>query len=237
MDEHAEWDGRYAESERIWSGEPNGALVAEIAGMPPGRVLDVGCGEGADAIWLAGQGWTVTALDASSVAMARAESHAADAGVEVTFVQSGLLDAGLEPGSFDLVSALYPALRHTPEHDTEGILLNLVNPGGTLLFVHHLMDHHQHEGHDHGDHDHADNDRFDPADYVGVQDMRDRLESGWVIDVHEERDRHISGGRGAGHSRDVVLRARRGAQPDHELEVLEVDQDVPPRPEETIADA
>ena len=54
------WEDRYA-GEQVWSGQPNGALVAEVTGMTPGRALDVGCGEGADAVWLAEQGWQVTA--------------------------------------------------------------------------------------------------------------------------------------------------------------------------------
>src|SRR6478672_469198 len=61
----AEWDRRYNDQEQLWSGRPNGALVAEVAGLTPGRVLDVGCGEGADAIWLASRGWDVTALEVS----------------------------------------------------------------------------------------------------------------------------------------------------------------------------
>ena len=65
----ARWDGRYADREQLWSGQPNGALVAEVAVLSPGRVLDVGCGEGADAVWLATAGWDVTALDVSGVAL------------------------------------------------------------------------------------------------------------------------------------------------------------------------
>ncbi|MGB3763940.1 MAG: class I SAM-dependent methyltransferase [Ornithinimicrobium sp.] len=204
MDEHQEWDERYAESDRIWSGEPNGALIAEVTDMAPGRVLDVGCGEGADAIWLAQHGWRVTALDVSTVALDRARTHAAEAGVDVQFVHSGLLDADFRAGSFDLVSALYPALRHTPDHDTEGVLLALVSSGGTVLFVHHALDH---------EHAHVDEaPRFDPADYVGVGDVRQRLDSDWVVDVDEERDRAITGGGGAHHVRDLVLRAHRNRQ-------------------------
>ncbi len=205
MDEHEEWDARYAESDRVWSGEPNGALIAEITGMPPGRVLDVGCGEGADAIWLAQQGWTVVALDVSGVAMARGRAHASAAGVEVDFVHSGLLDAGLKPGSFDLVSALYPALRHTDARDTEGLLLDLVAPLGTLLFVHHVLNGHHHGSEGHEEHQHS----FDPADYVMVDDVRDRLDAEWIVDIDEERDRTISGGDGARHDRDRVLRVHR----------------------------
>ncbi len=208
MDERAEWDERYAESDKIWSGQPNGALIAEVAGMPPGRVLDVGCGEGADAIWLAQQGWTVTALDVSAVALNRARGHAAGAGVEVNFLLSGLLDADLKPSSFDLVAALYPALRHTDEHDTEGVLLNLVAPGGTLLFVHHALDDEHY--HDHSEqHIEASGPRFDPADYVGVADVSARLGSAWALDVDEERDRSVTGGGGARHVRDLIVRAHR----------------------------
>lgn len=75
------WDERYRESHRIWSGKPNAALVREVEGLAPGRALDLGCGEGADAVWLAREGWQVTATDISRVALDRAAEHAADAGV------------------------------------------------------------------------------------------------------------------------------------------------------------
>lgn len=115
----SEWDGRYADREQLWSGQPNGALVAEVDGLTPGRVLDVGCGEGADAVWLAGCGWEVTGLEVSGVALDRAAGHARDAGVAVRSVHAGLVEAALPPGSFDLVCALYPALLRTPDAAAE----------------------------------------------------------------------------------------------------------------------
>lgn len=138
-DAAAEWDERYAGAQQVWSGRPNGALVAEVAGLEPGRALDVGCGEGADAIWLATHGWQVTALDASGVALQRAALHAEQAGAHVQWRHAGLLDAGLPPAAFDLVAALYPALRRTdPDDDAaERALLAALAPGGTLLVVHH----------------------------------------------------------------------------------------------------
>lgn len=84
----AEWDERYGAAERVWSGEPNGALVAEVADLEPGRVLDVGCGEGADAVWLARRGRQVTGLDVSGIALVRAERHAGEAGVDVTWIHA-----------------------------------------------------------------------------------------------------------------------------------------------------
>lgn len=118
-----EWDGRYAEMRQLWSGRPNGALVAEVSDLAPGRVLDVGCGEGADAVWLARRGWDVTALDVSGVALAWAAEHASEAGVDVRWVHAGLVEAALPAGSFDLVSAQYPALLRTPGFDAEHTLL------------------------------------------------------------------------------------------------------------------
>jgi 2-polyprenyl-3-methyl-5-hydroxy-6-metoxy-1,4-benzoquinol methylase len=79
----AEWDNRYSDRQQLWSGQPNGSLVAEVAGLTPGRVLNVGCGEGADAVWLARRGWDVTALEVSGVALERAAGHARDAGLAV----------------------------------------------------------------------------------------------------------------------------------------------------------
>ena len=198
--QQAEWDTIYSERDQLWSGQPNGALVTETADLTPGRVLDVGCGEGADAIWLAGQGWDVTGLDVSMVALERARKHARDAGVSVAWVLAGLAEAALTPASFDLVSAQYPALPRTPDSAAERALLTAVAPGGVLLLVHHAgMDKHQPE-----------DGRFDPADYVWPAMVAALLDDDWQVELNEERPRNApEGGAGAHHTDDVVLRARR----------------------------
>ena len=139
------WDERYRSAARIWSGEPNPQLVAEVAGRPPGRALDVGCGEGADAIWLARQGWTVVATDISSVALERGAQHARDTDpalpARIEWRQADLLAGPPEPASFDLVSAQFMQL--PPELRTRLFtgLIAAVRPGGTLLVVgHHPSD-------------------------------------------------------------------------------------------------
>jgi SAM-dependent methyltransferase len=194
----AVWDERYAEQERMWSGNPNGALVAETDGLTPGRALDVGCGEGADATWLAGQGWQVTALDVSAVALDRARQHAGDAGI--AWVHSGLVDADLPRGSFDLVSAFYPVLDRSDAQTAEHLLLDLVAPGGVLLFVHHA---------DMDSHDHHDS-PFDPKGFVWPSMVTPLLGDGWEVLVDERRPRVVpEGGAGAHHVDDLVLKARR----------------------------
>jgi len=196
----AEWDKRYADQERLWSGQPNGALVAEIAGLTPGRVLDVGCGEGADAVWLARGGWDVTALEVSGIALERAAGHGRDAGVAVRWVHAGLAEAMLPPASFDLVSAQYPALLRTPDAAAERALLAAVAPGGVLLLVHHAgMETQQ-----------PDEGGFDPADYVWPVMVAALLNDDWEVELDEQRPRVVpEGGAGAHHTDDVVLRARR----------------------------
>ncbi len=199
-----EWDRRYTDREQLWSGQPNGALVAEVVGLRPGRVLDVGCGEGADAVWLARGGWDVSALEVSGVALERAVQHAQDAGVPITWIHAGLAEAGLPSASFDLVSAQYPALLRTSDAAAERALLGAVAPGGVLLLVHHAgMESRP------ADDDGVDN-GFDPADYVWPSMVAALLDDHWEVERYERRPRVVpDGGAGAHHAEDVVLRARR----------------------------
>ncbi|MCX5399969.1 bifunctional 2-polyprenyl-6-hydroxyphenol methylase/3-demethylubiquinol 3-O-methyltransferase UbiG [Streptomyces sp. NBC_00102] len=133
------WDERYRRSDRIWSGNPNTVLVREVSGVRPGRALDLGCGEGADAVWLAGLGWQVTATDLSRVALERAAVHAADAGVaDRVDWQWHDLGASFPDGEFDLVSAQF--LHSMADLPRERILRRAaaaVAPGGILLVVGH----------------------------------------------------------------------------------------------------
>ena len=136
------WDDRYRSAGRLWSGQPNPQLVAQAAGLAPGRALDAGCGEGADAIWLASRGWTVTAVDVSAVALERAAAHAAAQGDEIAgriaWRREDLLT--WDPGSrrFDLVSAQF---MHLPDAGSlHARLAAAVRPGGTLLIVAHHPD-------------------------------------------------------------------------------------------------
>jgi SAM-dependent methyltransferase len=195
-----EWDERYS-GEQVWSGRPNQALVAEVSELSPGRALDVGCGEGADTVWLAQQGWQVTALDISPKAVQRTESAAARAGVAVEGVASGLVDASLADASYDLVSAMYFVLLRTPTREAERRLLDLVVPGGTLLVVHHAdLDH---------DHDHES--AFRLEDYVTPDDVRAAAveRGGWEVVADERRDREPVEGAGSHHHGDLVVRLRR----------------------------
>ena len=198
-----DWDERYS-GERIWSGHPNGALLAEVAELSPGRALDVGCGEGADSVWLARQGWQVTALDISARAVERTEASATDAGVHVEGVAAGLLDAPLAEAGYDLVSAMYPALLRTPTAQAEQRLLSLVAPGGTLLVVHHADI----------DREHALAEGYDPDDYVSPDDVRALAvaRGDWEVVVDEHRERgNVLGGAGAHHHHDLVVRLARVA--------------------------
>ncbi len=193
------WDHRYSGDEQVWSGNPNIALVAEVAGLTPGAALDVGCGEGADSVWLAELGWQVTALDVSGVALDRARRAAEARGVAVHWLHAGLVEAELAPAGFDLVSAFYPALRKTADGVSERKLMASVAPGGTLLVVHHARI----------DRDMALAHGFAPDDYLSVDDVRRALTADFDLRVFEERERDMTTGGGAHHKHDVVLAAVR----------------------------
>lgn len=132
-----EWDALYTERESIWSGQPNAQLVAEAAALSPGTALDVGCGEGADAVWLARRGWDVTAADISAVALERARVHAAAAECQVAFVHADLVAAPPRAGAYDLVSAQFFQLTEPPRSEVLRGLGAAVRPRGHLLVVGH----------------------------------------------------------------------------------------------------
>jgi len=139
------WDERYRSAQRVWSGNPNPQLVAEVAERPPGRALDVGCGEGADAIWLARSGWTVVAADISGVALERAAQHAREADPaaagRIEWQRVDLLAQPPERGSFDLVSAQFIQLPEEQRTRLFTALAAAVRAGGMLLVVgHHPSD-------------------------------------------------------------------------------------------------
>jgi SAM-dependent methyltransferase len=196
-----EWDARYSERDgTMWSGRPNGRLVAEVADLSPGRALDVGCGEGADAIWLAQRGWEVTGIDISDVAVRRAREAAEGSGVAVEWISGDALQTSLPQQSFDLVSMQYPALPKAAGDAAVRTLLGTVRPDGLLLAVYHDLDDEHRE--------HMKSRGVDPADYVDVADLLALLGDDFALELHTVEPR-IDPPPGNPHIADVVVRARR----------------------------
>ena len=132
-----DWDRRYAEVENLWAKRPNRFLVAEVSSLAPGRALDLACGEGQNAIWLASLGWIVTGVDFSPVAIEKARGRAARDDLEVEFVCADLVEFRPEPRAHDLVIVFYI---HIPAAGRRVVLERAaaaVAPGGTFLLVGH----------------------------------------------------------------------------------------------------
>jgi thioredoxin reductase/SAM-dependent methyltransferase len=207
--EQADWDHRYAGPDRAWSGNPNGTLVHEITALSPGRALDVGAGEGADALWLAERGWKVTATDISGNALARVRAEAERRGLTVNLVRSDANDpAPFGNDTFDLVSLQYGSFKRTPDQRGLRNLLAAVAPGGTLLVVHHDLTPLRDAA------DAATQTRmYDPEAFVGVDEVAAALSADpetWNVEIHETRKRP-PGAASTHHVSDVVLRATRRA--------------------------
>jgi SAM-dependent methyltransferase len=200
------WDARYASAPAIWSGQPNPQLMAEAADLVASRALDVGCGEGADAVWLAGRGWRVTAVDLSYVALERAADHARSMGPDVagriTWRQADMTEEIAFDELFGLVSVQF---MHLPQPARDALyrrLADLVAPGGTLLVV----------GHHPSDLDTAAHVRphrgdllFRPEEIVALLDP-----SSWTVVAAESRPRTMIDGDGRTlQVADAVLVARR----------------------------
>lgn len=211
----AAWDERYSTKPKLWSGKPNPQLLREAAGLRPGKALDLGCGEGADAIWLAQQGWTVTAVDVSAVALERAAGHEKEFLDRESVHAQGVgtipsrihweqcdLEEWRPEDKFDLVSSQF---LHSPQMAWQGPLRTAtaaVKPGGTLLIVGHHPDRLPPWG------NHTSREMFyTPAELV--QELG--LDSpDWQLEVNTTRERMVSGP--DGHDAvigDTVLRATR----------------------------
>jgi SAM-dependent methyltransferase len=135
-----QWDERYASSEFTWSTQPNQFVAAELAGLPPGRALDVAAGEGRNTVWLAERGWHVTAVDFSRVGLEKGRKLSAARGVDedrVTWIVADLHDYQPEPACFELVLIAYAQVAP----DLRAALLArasaAVAPGGTMFVVGH----------------------------------------------------------------------------------------------------
>jgi SAM-dependent methyltransferase len=132
-----DWDRKHGEGGLLFGAEPNRFLVAEVAGLVPGRALDVACGSGRNAVWLASRGWRVTAFDFSDVALGKARALAAERGVEVDWAAADVLDWQPEAEAFDLVAVLYLQLPAEERRAALAAAAGAVAPGGTLLVVGH----------------------------------------------------------------------------------------------------
>jgi len=133
----ADWDRRYAAAELLWSAGPNRFVAEELGDLPPGRALDLACGEGRNAIWLAERGWRVTAVDFSAVALGKARRLAGVRGVDVDWVLADVRDYRPEAAAFDLVLVAY---LQVPAPELAEVLrrgAGAVAPGGSVLVVGH----------------------------------------------------------------------------------------------------
>lgn len=182
-------DARYSSAQQVWSGNPNQALVAYLDGVAVrGTALDIGCGEGADLVWLSQQGWDVTGIDFAATAVDRArklvdEKLDAEHGVEILRVS--FTEYAIESGrQFDLVTCSYGQI---PANGTTlGQLESLVAPGGILLFIHHDME----------------------TESVAMPRwIAENLSADFTVTVVENFERDVRSGAGSHHKDDVVLQA------------------------------
>lgn len=206
------WEELYAGKTR-WSGNPNPVLVDVVHALPPGRSLDLGCGEGADVLWLAGQGWDATGVDISATAISRArttaEEHRPSISGSATFAYGDLTPwltrARVESlGPLDLVTASF-FQSPLDDFDRVGIITlaaEMVRPGGYLFALSHFAPPDwapaEHRGHGKM-----------PTPWGEVLDLS--VPAGcWTVQISEVREREATGPEGqVGHMQDTVVLLRR----------------------------
>ena len=132
-----DWNDRYATPELVWKAEPNAFLAEEAATLAPGRALDLACGEGRNAVWLAEQGWAVTGVDFSDVGLDKGRRMAAERGVDVEWICADATTWQSPEDGYDLVAVLYLQLPGEQRREAISRAGGAVAPGGTLLVIAH----------------------------------------------------------------------------------------------------
>jgi SAM-dependent methyltransferase len=203
------WEQHYGAAERVWSGRANATLVDVVQDLPSGSALDLGCGEGGDAVWLALRGWQVTAVDVSPTALRRAAEHAAQAGVaDRVTLERHELGRSFPSGTYDLVCA---AFLHSPvELPREDVVRQAaaaVAPGGRLVVLGHAgapsWAPPEHRTDQHGAHAHFPT----PQEVLGALDLPPDT---WSAERTELVERTATGPQGqTGHLEDSLVVVRR----------------------------
>ncbi len=134
------WDDRYREQTAMWGSEPNRFLVEAVADLTPGTALDLGCGQGRNAIWLAGHGFTVTGFDLSPVAVEQATAAAVAAGVDVEFAAVDLTTWDPDGREWDLVVLAYVHVPEVMRRAVHAAAARAVAPGGRIVVIAHHLD-------------------------------------------------------------------------------------------------
>jgi len=198
--EREQWDERYRVDELIWRAEPNRFLVEEVAGLTPGRALDLACGEGRNALWLAERGWQVTAVDFSAVGLEKARRLASERRLELVLVEADARKWEPPAASFELVIIMY---LHLPADGRRQVLRRAASalaPGATLLVV----------GHDSTNLTEGIGGPQDPAVLFGPEDIVGDLDGLEIVRAERTR-RPVATDDGEVDAIDAIVRAVRPA--------------------------
>ena len=195
-----EWNERYGTDELVWRAEPNQFLVEEVERLTPGRALDLACGEGRNAVWLASQGWRVVGMDFSSAGLAKGRRMADERGVEVTWVEADAVSWIPPRSGFDLVVLMYLQLPYDQRRAALGHAAAALAPRGVLLVV----------GHDATNPTEGFGGPQDPAVLCSAEDIVGDLD-GLRIERAERVERQVDTPSGAAVALDALVRAVRDA--------------------------
>jgi SAM-dependent methyltransferase len=197
-----DWNRRYAEKELLWSAEPNRRFAADVQPLPAGRALDLGCGEGRNAVWLAARGWQVTAVDFSEVALAKAERLASRRGAEVDWQLADLRDHVPPAEAFDLIAILYLQLPEAERRLVLGRAAAATAPGGVVYVL----------GHDTRNLTEGHGGPKDAAVLFTPEEVAADL-AGLVVEQAERVERRVAVDDGSAVAIDALVRASKPMQP------------------------